>query len=199
MFTDPDGQLAGVSSDWRGDYYFDHFDRRRGCSFCLSEKTFKQKLQRNAKWFLKSFKAQAGVRLGLNAKIKVGKLGRLEIGTGYIGESGELNGYMEYAQLYQGKGPSLALQLGRLKLGGEAGGWETRTPISASRGISIEERHEDPFFLVGIESRKDYAVSQGNIAVEVNPLIFHGEISVNVPSVVVSLFYWGPSDLDPSE
>lgn len=197
-YIDPDGRLVGIQSDPRGDYYIDHLGRRHECNFCLDKKTASQKLARNTKWFLRSFKVQLGARLGLNAKIKVGKIGRLEIGTGYIGEGGELSGYMDFAYLLQGKGPSLALQLGRLKFGGEAGGWETRERMSLN-GVSIEGTHTDPFLFFGIESKRDFVVSQGTISAEINPLILHAEISVNVSSAAVSLFYWGDSDLDPSE
>jgi RHS repeat-associated protein len=197
-FIDPDGRLAGIASDGRGDYYWDHFGRRVSCNFCL-EKSVGEKLKRNAKWFARSIKANVGVRLGLNAKVKLGKLARMEIGTGYIGESGELNALMEYAQLYEGKGPSLAFQVGRLKLGGESGGWETRTDISLSGGMSLRESHTKPFFLASVESARDYSLNRGVVAIEANPLILHGEVSVDISSMAISIFYWGDSDMDPAE
>lgn len=192
--------LSGMSCGGNGEVSAKIQARRDQSDGCFGAgMSFRQKLQRNFRWFRESISVQLGARLGLNARIKVGKLGRLELGTGYIGEGGEMNANFDYAQIYAFKGPSLALQLGRLKLGAEAGGSETRTPISIAKGMSIEESRTKGFLFGGIESKHDWNASQGAISVEINPVILHGEVSFNITGIMASALYWEDGNVDPTK
>lgn len=199
---DPDGRMVGaIYNDWRGGAWYPDpmsSNGQRYCQYCLG-KTFGQKFKRNLGWLGKSINAEVGVRFGLNFKIKVNKLVHVEAGTGYLGVAGQLNAKFEFAMAYQEKGWTGMLRAGNTGAGHESSGVETRMPISVSGPKPLEEIHTQGFNGVKYFGRGEYTAADHKISVEVNPLILHGEVSVDTTGVLASIFYWGDQDNDPTE
>ena len=154
--------------------------------------SFKSKLSRNFKWFTESISGSLGGRVGLNAKVKVFKIIKLRLGTGYWGMTGHLNLHLDGRDTFDERGPSAALEVGRFAVGYEGGGYETNT-------LTGEVKTLDGFTGYKYFGDKEWAANKTDLSVEANVLIIHASLKANLTGMFTSIFYWGDSTLDPND
>lgn len=198
-FADPDGRLSCDGS--LCDKYRVGLGGEICARFCVaangneneSKKTAIQKFTRNAGWLGEAIDIQAGVRLGLDATAKVGPA-KLRMGTGYIGGSAGLTANGKFDFIMTGKGPGASLIVGKVALGAEKGGWESRYHLSEEAPMT-EVRFGGWH---GIASYKDANLEAGKVGLDLNVILIHISVTIDIGAAGVAIGYWGDSTIDPN-